>query len=78
MWFESTISSKNILRGGLEEVPDQSHKLNDAGSSPAPATMNGSITQLVEHGVWRASCRWFEPASVRKLIQIGYFTESMT
>lgn len=42
---------KNILRGGLEEVPAQSHKLNDAGSSPAPATMNGSITQLVEHEI---------------------------
>lgn len=41
---------QNILRGGLEEVPAQSHKLNDAGSSPAPATMNGSVAQLVEQG----------------------------
>lgn len=47
---------QNILRGGLEEVPAQSHKLNDAGSSPAPATMNGSVAQLVERGP-EAPCR---------------------
>lgn len=41
---------QNILCGGPEEVPAQSHKLNGAGSSPAPAAMNGSITQLVERG----------------------------
>ena len=28
-------------------APAQSHKLNDAGSSPAPAT-NGTVTQQVE------------------------------
>lgn len=33
-----TLVIQNKLRDGLEVVPAQSHKLNDVGSSPTPAT----------------------------------------
>lgn len=32
-------------RGGLELVPAWSHKPNDAGSSPAPATKNAQVAE---------------------------------
>jgi len=37
-----------LSQGGLEVVPAWSHKPNDGGSTPSPATiLNGPIAQLV-------------------------------